>query len=64
MSKLGIDPTECLMVGNDVDEDMIAEQLGMKVYLVTDDLINRKNKDISVYPHGDLKGLIDYIFKL
>ena len=35
------------MVGNDVDEDMIAQTLGMKVFLLTDCLINRNGKDIS-----------------
>ena len=54
-------PEECLMVGNDVNEDMIAEQPGMKVYLVTDCLLNKDNKDISGYPQGNIKGLLDYL---
>ena len=61
ISKLGVVPEECLMVGNDVGEDMIAESLGMKVFLLTDCLINRENKDISVYPHGSFDELIQYI---
>ena len=48
----GLTPEECIMVGNDVGEDMIAESLGMQVFLLTDCLINRENKDISAYPHG------------
>ena len=40
---------------------MIAESLGMKVFLLTDCLINRENKDISVYPHGSFDELIQYI---
>lgn len=31
-SRLGLDPTECLMVGNDVGDDMVAEKVGMKVF--------------------------------
>ena len=50
-------PEECLMVGNDVGEDMIAEQLGMKVFLLTDCMINKGNADISVYPHGSFDDL-------
>ena len=61
LANIGAKAEDCLMVGNDVDEDMITEQLGMKVYLVTDCLINRTGKDISVYPNGDIKGLLDYI---
>lgn len=61
MDKLHLNPEECLMVGNDVDEDMIAEQLGMKVFLLTDCLINKAEKDISVYPRGDFQDLISFI---
>ena len=49
------------MVGNDVKEDMIAESLGMKVFLLTDCLINKEEKDISVYPNGDLNALLAYV---
>lgn len=52
---------ECLMVGNNVDEDMIAKTLGMKVFLITDCLINDKNEDISVYPNGSFPELLFYI---
>jgi len=51
-SRLGVEPCECLMIGNDTLDDMIAEKLGMKVFLLTDCLINRENKDISKYPRG------------
>ena len=50
-------PEECLMVGNDVGEDMVAAQLGMQVFLLTDCLINRKGADISRYPHGGFEEL-------
>lgn len=58
---IGVSPEECLMVGNDVGEDMIAEQLGMKVFLLTDCMINKKEKDISPYPRGSFDELISYI---
>ena len=47
LEKIGVTPEECLMVGNDVTEDMVAEALGMKVFLLTDCIINKENKDIS-----------------
>ena len=43
LQKVGFRPEECLMVGNDVQEDMVAGQLGMKVFLLTDCLINKEN---------------------
>ena len=64
LSQLGVSPQECLMVGNDVAEDMIAEQLGMKVFLLTDCLINKNNADISRYPHGSFDELFDFIYAL
>ena len=59
--KIGVKLDECLMVGNDVGDDMVAEQLGMKVFLLTDCLINKENKDISAYPNGSFDDLIAYI---
>ena len=61
LAALGAQPEECLMVGNDVGEDMIAARLGMKVFLLTDCLINRKNEDISVYPHGGFAELAAFV---
>jgi FMN phosphatase YigB (HAD superfamily) len=35
----GFDPARCLMIGNDAYEDVVAGQLGMRTYLLTDHLI-------------------------
>jgi len=61
LDKIGVLPEECLMVGNDVGEDMITEKLGMKVFLLPAYLINKEGKDISRYPQGDLAELMKYI---
>ena len=61
LARLGASPEECLMVGNDVSEDMVVETLGMKVFLLTDDLINRRGDDISRYPHGGYDALMKYL---
>lgn len=53
MNRMELSAENCLMVGNDVKEDMEAAQsAGMNVFLLTDCLINRDNSDISVFPHG------------
>lgn len=62
--KLNIKPEECLMVGNDVDEDMIAQTLGMKVFLITKDLINRSGKDIDEFPHGSFEDLKQFLLNI
>lgn len=61
VNELELDPAECIMVGNDVDEDMIASTLGMDVFLLTDCLVNRKNRDISQYSHGSFNELTDFL---
>ena len=58
-----LEPSQCLMVGNDVTEDMVAKDTGMDVFLLPAWLINKENKDISQYPHGDFRDLIRYIEK-
>ena len=49
------------MVGNDVGDDMVAENLGMKVFLLTDCLINKTEHDRSDYPHGGFDELLQFI---
>ncbi|MEQ8200070.1 MAG: HAD family hydrolase [Syntrophomonadaceae bacterium] len=39
--RLGVEPSDCLMVGNDRDEDLAAGLVGMKTFLVEDRLIDR-----------------------
>ena len=64
LEKTGLSPEECLMVGNNAEEDMIAETLGMKVFLLTDCLINEKSADITKYPQGGFEELKAYLIKL
>ena len=61
LRRMDLAAEDCLMVGNDVGEDMIAGQLGMQVFLLTDHMINKTGKDISCYPHGDFYALIAYL---
>lgn len=61
--RIGVLPEECLMVGNDVGDDMVAQKTGMQVFLLTDCLINSKDEDISKYPNGSFDELMEYIIK-
>lgn len=60
-SVCSITPEQSLMVGNDVDEDMCASRLGFSTYLVTDCVINRRGKDISVYKNGSFEDFYNYL---
>ena len=52
------------MVGNDVGEDMIAVNVGMKVFLLTDCIIKRDGRSIDEVPHGGFDRLMDHIAAL
>ena len=64
LGKIALDGSQCLMVGNDVGEDMVAQKLGMKTFLLTDCLINKTAEDISQYPNGSFPELLHYIRSL
>lgn len=64
LGKIALDGSQCLMVGNDVGEDMIAGTLGMKTFLLTDCLINKTAEDITQYPDGSFPELLHYIRSL
>ena len=64
LKALALTPEECVMVGNDTRDDMSAAALGMRVFLLTDCLINEAGEDISKYPHGDFSALAEYLRSL
>lgn len=55
---LGLDPERCVMIGNDVQEDMVAGKLGMKTVLVEDYCIDRNTGNVAsgLVPH--MRGLL------
>lgn len=64
LGKLGKRPEQCIMVGNDVDEDMRpAEGLGMKVFLLEGCVVNRSGTDVGQYPRGGFAELKEFLLK-
>lgn len=61
MNKIGVAAEECIMVGNDTSDDLSATEVGIPVFFLTDCLINKKDIDITKYPHGDFSALKDYL---
>lgn len=57
MTRLGLEPSRCLMVGNDVIEDGAALDAGLDFFLLTDCLINKNNEDLSRFNHGGMPEL-------
>lgn len=61
LDKLGLAPEECIMVGNDASDDTAAGKLGIRVFLLTRDLINKDGRDLSAYPQGGFEELLKYV---
>ena len=65
LKKLDLCPEECVMVGNDAIEDTAAIKAGIsQVFLLTDCLINKDGRDISVYPQGGFQELKKWLEQL
>jgi len=61
LERIGRRPEECLMVGNDVQEDGVAASLGIDVFFVTDYLIDRGQTKLPPEMSGTLA---DFLRKL
>jgi len=61
LENLGLDPAECVMVGNDEGEDGAAAALGLPVFLLTDCLICRPEVDTTGVPRGDYPALTQWL---
>ena len=59
--KIGKEPSQCMMVGNNSREDMCAGDLGAATFLVTDCLENETDTDISAFRNGTLIELEEYL---
>lgn len=62
--KLNVLPESCLMVGNDVQEDLVAGTVGMQTYLVTDCLIDRGEPQFLPDYRGTLTDLSVFVADL
>ena len=57
-------PEECLMVGNDVEEDLAIRKLGVKTFLVTDTKENKKDLPIESDYQGSMEELFAFVESL
>jgi len=61
---IGKTPMECIMVGNDVDEDMVAGKLGMDTYLITNNIIKRDDSEICCTYKGTYEDFYRFVTEL
>ncbi|MEX2103791.1 MAG: HAD family hydrolase [Bacilli bacterium] len=57
-AKVNVLPEECVMIGNDMQEDMVASTIGMKTYLVTNHILDHGQPTYVV----DEKGTIEELY--
>ncbi|HPT69104.1 MAG TPA: HAD family hydrolase [Syntrophomonas sp.] len=63
-SRIGVAPNDCIMVGNDVDEDLPAGLIGMKTFLVEDMLIDKGQSGLVPDWRGKISDMISFMKKL
>lgn len=59
--RIGVRPEECVMIGNDMQEDMVASTVGMKTYFVTDYRIDQGQPVYPVDEEGSLQDLLEVL---
>ena len=57
-------PEDCLMVGNDVQEDLAAGELGIKTFLIMDHMIHRSDEKIPADFTGTYEDFYTFVNKL
>lgn len=61
---IGVEPSACLMVGNDIGEDMVAGKIGMKTFLIEECIIDKGNNTYSPDWRGSLHDFSKFIDNL
>ena len=64
LEQAGLKADEVVMIGNDVVEDLAATKIGITVFLLTDCIINKENRDISDVPHGGFGELKKFLISM
>ncbi len=59
--RMGIDPRDCLMVGNDTSHDLSATEAGMTTWLVDTYLLEREGPTWEPDHRGDHQQLLDFL---
>jgi len=64
LEDIGKKPNQCIMVGNDVQEDLIAAQLGMDTYLIEDYMLHRTDDEIKSTYRGSYHDFYNFVMNL
>jgi len=64
VENIGVDPSACLMIGNDTGEDLVAGEIGIKTFLVEDRIIDKGNSSYLPDWRGSMQELFEFMEKL
>ena len=64
LSNINKQPSECMMVGNDVLEDLVSAKLGLKTFLIDECIINTHNLDINANHVGNYNDFYNLVKEL
>ena len=61
--RIGVAPEDCIMVGNDAVDDLGAREVGIPVFLLMNNFLNRTGLDVSGVPQGNENDLKKFILE-
>lgn len=64
LAKLEKESKNCLMVGNHVEEDMVAKTVGLSTYLITDHILGDPNDNSNVDNRGNYTDFLAFVNSL
>lgn len=64
INKVNKNPDQCMMIGNDVQEDLVASKLGIQTYLITDHMLNRHDIPIESNYQGNYEDFAKFVESL
>lgn len=60
LTHLGLEASRCLMIGNDTEQDLAAQQVGITTFLADTWLVDRRNGMFTADYRGDLEDLYQF----
>jgi len=64
LENIGKRPEQCIMVGNDVQEDLVAGKLGMDTFLIEDYMLHRTDDEIKATYKGSYQDFFNFVMNL
>lgn len=64
LKDIGKKPEECMMVGNDVQEDLVSGEIGIKTFLINDYILHRTDESIKSNYQGTYEDFYEFVQSL